>query len=75
MNRDARLVIHDREMHLDVYEPLAVGDTLEVIRGNGPREGDHMGTATVTSFEYGEPVLIVRFNGRSRGGELDGEIA
>ena len=52
----------DREIHLDVYDPLAVGDTLDVIRGNGPREGDRMGTATVTAFEDGEPVLAVRFD-------------
>lgn len=55
-----RLVVHDREMHLDVYDPLTIGDTVEVIRGNGPREGDRMGTATVTGFEDGEPVLDVR---------------
>lgn len=56
-----RLVVHNREMHLDVYDPLAVGDTFEVVRGNGPREGDYMGTATVTGIEDGSPVLDVRF--------------
>ena len=55
---------HDREMHLDVYDPLAVGDTVEMIRGNGPREGDRIGTATVTGFEahrrtrYSVPALF-----------------
>ena len=54
-----RLVAYDDEMHLQADRPLAVGDTFEVIRGNGPREGDRMGTATVTSFEDGEPILAV----------------
>jgi hypothetical protein len=31
-----RLVVHDCEVYLDAHEPLAVGDTFEVIRGNGP---------------------------------------
>jgi hypothetical protein len=58
---DGRLIVHDREMHLEVFEEtLAVGDTFEVVRGNGPREGDRMGTATVTGFEDGAPVLNVR---------------
>jgi hypothetical protein len=56
----------DREMHLEPDAgSVAVGDTFEVVRGNGPREGDHMGTATVTGFEDGSPVLDVRFDGRS----------
>lgn len=60
----ARLIVHDREMHLDVYDPLAVGDTVEMIRGNGPREGDRIGTATVTGFEEtGAPVLDLHFFG------------
>jgi hypothetical protein len=57
-----RLVMYDRESHL-VYEaerPLAVGDTFSVIRGNGPREGERMGTATVTALdEDGQPTLDV----------------
>jgi hypothetical protein len=58
-------------MHLDEYAdaPLSVGDTVEVIRGNGPREGDHMGVATVTGFEDGSPVLAVGFGGV---GEVEG---
>lgn len=56
-----RLVAYDDEMHLQPHRPLAVGDTLEVVRGNGPREGDRMGTATVAAFEDGAPVLDVRF--------------
>jgi hypothetical protein len=59
-----RLIAYDREMHLEVDATPAVGDTFEVIRGNGPREGERMGTATVTSFEDGAPVLNVRFDGR-----------
>jgi hypothetical protein len=63
----ARLIVHDREMHLDVpYGVLAVGDTVEVVRGNGPREGDRMGTATVTGFENGSPVLAVHFDGQAQ---------
>jgi hypothetical protein len=59
-----RLIVHDREMHLAPYTgTFAVGDAVEVIRGNGPREGDHMGTATVTGFENGSPVLSVTFDG------------
>jgi hypothetical protein len=42
-----------------------VGDTFEVIRGNGPREGDHMGTATVTAIENGEPALEVQLDGQT----------
>ena len=62
--RAERLIVHDREIHLDVYDPLAVGDTLDVIRRNGPREGDHMGTATVTAFKDGVPVFKLRFDGQ-----------
>lgn len=55
-----RLVIYDDESHLDADGTPAIGDTFEVIRGNGPREGERMGTATVTAIENGEPVLDVR---------------
>ena len=59
----AHLIVYDRESHLFVPEgdTLALGDTFEVYRGNGPREGERMGTATVTRFEDGSPVLDVRF--------------
>jgi len=57
-----RLVVFNREMHLDTRVPLSVGDTVPVIRGNGPREGAHMGTATVTAVEDGAPVLDVWFD-------------
>ena len=61
-----RLVVFDHEMHLEVKDDalLMVGDTVEVFRGNGPREGDRMGTATVTAFEDGSPVLSVHFDGQ-----------
>ena len=57
-----RLILYDREAHLAPdADTLRVGDTLEVVRGNGPREGEHMGTATVTGFaEDGSLVLDVR---------------
>ena len=59
-----RLVVHDRETHLEPYaDALIVGDVVKVIRGNGPREGDRMGVATVTGFEEnGSPLLDVRFD-------------
>jgi hypothetical protein len=45
-----RLIVHDREMHLEPSSAApTVGDTFEVIRGNGPREGDFMGIAIVTT--------------------------
>jgi hypothetical protein len=59
---NGRLVMHDRETHLELDSEPEIGDTVEVIRGNGPREGDYMGTATVTGFEAdGSPILEVRF--------------
>lgn len=60
-----RLVMYDRETHLEPHgDTIGVGDTFELIRGNGPREGDSMGTATVTGFEDdGSPVLDVSFGG------------
>ena len=56
-----RLIAYDDELHLEVprRHTLAVGDRLEMIRGNGPREGEPMGTATVTAFEDGLPVFVV----------------
>jgi hypothetical protein len=60
----AHLIVHDREMHLEVADTntLAVGDTVDVIRGNGPREGDRMGIATVTGFASdGAPLLDIHF--------------
>ena len=57
-----QLIVHDREAHLVCYAPLEIGDTIDVVRGNGPREGDRMGTATVIEFdEDGTPVLKVHF--------------
>ncbi len=64
MSDPGRLILHDREGHLyvDADTPLKVGDTVEVIRGNGPRECAHMGTATVAGFEEnGSPILDVHF--------------
>jgi len=59
-----RLTIFDHEMHLDVFGPVKVGDVVEVVRGNGPREGDRMGAAVVTAIEDGAPVLDVHFDGQ-----------
>jgi hypothetical protein len=64
MSDDARLIVHDHEMHLDVFGPLAVGDTVDVIRGNGPREGDRMGSAAVIAIDADDsPVLDIHFDG------------
>lgn len=46
-----RLLAYSDEMHLRADRPLTVGDKLKVVRGNGPREGEYMGTATVTGFD------------------------
>jgi hypothetical protein len=71
-NPTGQLILYDREIHLDTEGEVAVGDTFEVVRGNGPREGDHIGSATVTGFdEIGAPTLSVRFAGEN-GGENDG---
>jgi hypothetical protein len=60
MNSHAgRLIVHDREIHLEPSRDLFVGDTLEVIRGNGPREGAYMGIATVTELDDTGPILSV----------------
>lgn len=67
---ECRLIVYGREMHLDVDEPLAVGDTVKIVRGNGPREGERMGVATVTGFdENGAPTLTLTFD---TGGGRDG---
>ena len=59
-----RLIVFDREAHLEMFSEPVVGDVVEVVRGNGPREGDCMGSATVTGFDNdGSPVLAVRFVG------------
>jgi hypothetical protein len=64
---DARLIVYDSESHLEGgAEAIAIGDTFEVIRGNGPHEGERMGTAIVARFDDdGDPVLEVRFGGDS----------
>lgn len=57
-----RLIVHDRETHLEPdTDTVTVGDTFEVIRGNGAREGGHLGFATVTGIEDDGPVLDIRF--------------
>jgi hypothetical protein len=54
------LLVYDDGTHLEASRALAIGDTLRVIRGSGPREGDDMGTATITGFEVdGSPVLSI----------------
>jgi hypothetical protein len=56
-----RLIVYDREMHLEPRRRLVVGDTLEIIRGNGPRKGDSMGTAILTRSEDGTPMIDIPF--------------
>lgn len=53
-----RVLFHNREIHLDVSGRIEIGDSYPVIRGNGPREGDQMGTATVSAINPdGSPQL------------------
>jgi hypothetical protein len=60
MSYAGRLHVSNRMSHLEPTRPLEMGDTVEVVRGNGPREGDVMGIATVTGFfEDGRPRLHV----------------
>jgi hypothetical protein len=56
------LVLYNNEAHFMVPADhlLVVSDTFEMIRGNGPREGDVMGVATIIRFEDGLPVIQVR---------------
>jgi hypothetical protein len=63
-----RLIVHDPATHLEPdVDAMAVGDVFDVIRGNGPREGECLGTATVTGFEAdGSPVFDVRLDGTER---------
>jgi len=60
-----RLVIFDRQSQFQVPygQTLAVGDTFQAFRGNGPREGDYLGTATILRFKDGGPVLALHFGG------------
>jgi hypothetical protein len=57
--------MYNRESHFVVppSHVLAVDDRFEVIRGNGPREGDVLGVATITGFEDGAPALWLRPDG------------
>jgi hypothetical protein len=56
-----RLFIYDKETHLEASSPLAVGQQFEVIRGNGPREGQRMGIATLMRFnEHGLPDFHIK---------------
>jgi len=42
--------MYDKETWLDTDRPPVIGDRIEVIRGNGLREGETMGWATVTAI-------------------------
>jgi hypothetical protein len=66
MTTATKLIIYNRECHFDVKsgQVLTLGDKFEAVRGNGPREGDHMGTATVVGFDdEGGPELEVHIDG------------
>jgi hypothetical protein len=52
-----KAVIYKDEIHLDTDGEFAVGDRFEVFRGDGPREGDFMGYATVTRIDDEGPEL------------------
>jgi hypothetical protein len=60
---NGRLIVHDCEMHLEPAGELAVGDVLPVVLTSGLREGEQIGTVTVTGFENGEALLDVRLRG------------
>ena len=46
-----QIVLYSNDAHAP--SDLAVGENIPVIRGDGPREGDTMGTATITQVEGG----------------------
>jgi hypothetical protein len=59
------LIVYDREPkpHLKVVVGYAfgLGEEIPVIRGDGPRESERMGTATVIGFEAdGTPSLDIQ---------------
>jgi hypothetical protein len=57
-----RIVIYDKETLLVPFAGLLhVGDTLEIVRGNGRQQGDRMGTATIERFEDGVPVMTIKW--------------
>lgn len=61
-----RLIVYSNESHLegDPTTALAVGDKFDAIRGNGPREGRRMGSATVTGFDAdGNPTIELHIEG------------
>ena len=53
-----RLVVFDKESHLEIWDDIIVGDTFDVVRGNGLQEGELMGFATVTELSEDGPVEI-----------------
>jgi hypothetical protein len=64
MAATGRVTIYDRRIHLDTSGVVEVGDRFDVVRGNGPREGDEMGVAIVVAIEDdGTPVLDLQFPG------------
>ena len=60
-----RVVMYDYEalVEVDAGHTLVTGDLFMVYRGNGPREGDLMGTAIVTGFKDGGAILRVHKEG------------
>jgi hypothetical protein len=56
-----RLIVHDREMYLEA-DPARCRRRLGGSSSQRPREGDRIGTATVTGFEAnGSATLDVRW--------------
>jgi hypothetical protein len=63
-----RILIRDRQIHGEPQRDFAIGDTFDVIRVDGPRKGDHMGTAVVTRVdEDGNPEITVHLGGQPGG--------
>ena len=54
----------------DVPADLVVGERVELIRGNGPREGASMGFATITAND--ENGLVIDAEGTAGAASLEG---
>jgi hypothetical protein len=73
----ARIVMYNRVTEVVTDSPLELGDRLDVYRGDGPREGDQMGEATVIGlrrdgFELYVDVEGITYEQRLRRLEAEG---
>jgi hypothetical protein len=53
MNVDTvgKLIMFDKEAHVEADKDLEIGDVLDVYRGNGPREGEFMCRAIFKGYD------------------------